>query len=167
MKEYKHPGNEKNFYKGFTYTFKKEVVEQVLNGLMSQRYAAEKYGISRNTVASWCKQFNPDMGSKNHPKYKEIKKLKKRVEEHLRQLCVANGLSVESIKSGKPIPKKADLINAELATAGVYGKLDQKSVTSWLDLRNKAAHGKYNEYTKEQVDLMIQGVSNFMVRNQV
>ncbi|MEP0985554.1 helix-turn-helix domain-containing protein [Ekhidna sp.] len=81
MKEYKHPGNEKNFYKGFTYTFKKEVVEQVLNGLMSQRYAAEKYGISRNTVASWCKQFNPDMGSKNHPKDKEIKKLKEKVEE--------------------------------------------------------------------------------------
>ena len=37
MKEYKHPGNENNFKKGFSYAFKKEVVEQVLNGQMSKR----------------------------------------------------------------------------------------------------------------------------------
>ncbi|AIY39887.1 hypothetical protein LT85_0727 [Collimonas arenae] len=45
--------------------------------------------------------------------------------------------------------------------------LDQKSVTAWLDLRNKAAHGKYSEYTKEQVEVMCQGVVNFMARNSV
>ena len=46
----------------------------------------------------------------------------------------------------------------------VYNKLDQKNVTAWLDLRNKAAHGKYQEYTKEQVSLMLQSLSDFMVR---
>jgi hypothetical protein len=61
-------------------------------------------------------------------------------------------------------PKKADLLNSELAAAGAYSKLDQKSITSWLDLRNKAAHGKYSEYTKEQVVLTLQGVRDFMVR---
>ena len=81
MKEYKHPGNEKNFYKRFTYAFKKEVVEQVLNGQLSQRYAAEKYGISRNTVASWCRQFNPDMSNKNQSRDKELRKLKQKIEE--------------------------------------------------------------------------------------
>ena len=81
MKMYKHPGNENNFYKRFTYAFKKEVVEQVLNGQMSQRYTAEKYGISRNTVASWCRQFNPDMSSKNQSKDKELQKLKQKIEE--------------------------------------------------------------------------------------
>ena len=80
MKEYKHPGNEKNFKKGFSYAFKKEVVEQVLNGQMSKRYAADKYGISRNTVASWCKLFNPAM-SKNHSKDQEIRRLKEKLEE--------------------------------------------------------------------------------------
>ena len=86
------------------------------------------------------------------------------LEEHLRQLCNGEGISVEVEKGGKLSPKKADLLNADLANAGTYNKLDQKSVTSWLDLRNKAAHGKYNEYTMEQVDLMYQGVSNFIAR---
>lgn len=86
------------------------------------------------------------------------------LEEHLRQLCNRAGIPVEVKKSDKLSPKKADLLNADLANAGVYNKLDQKSVTSWLDLRNKAAHGKYTEYTKEQVDLMYQGVTNFISR---
>jgi len=86
------------------------------------------------------------------------------LEEHLRQLCDREGIAVEVEKAGKLSPKKADLLNAELANAGVYNKLDQKIITSWLDLRNKAAHGRYTEYTKEQVDLMYQGVANFISR---
>ena len=81
MDKHKRPGNEKNFYKRFTIAFKREVVEPVLNGQMSQRYAAEKYGISRNTVASWCKEFGMDKSQKNQSKNKEIKKLKDRIEE--------------------------------------------------------------------------------------
>lgn len=88
------------------------------------------------------------------------------LEEHLRQLCTKNTIKLERIKDGKPIPKKADLLNSELASSSVYNKLDQKSITSWLDLRNKAAHGKYSEYTKEQVEFMYHGVSNFMMRIQ-
>ncbi len=61
-------------------------------------------------------------------------------------------------------PKKADLMNADLAGAGVYNKLDQKSVTAWLDLRNKAAHGHYGEYTAEQVLSMLGAVQEFMTR---
>jgi hypothetical protein len=82
------------------------------------------------------------------------------LEEHLRQLCSKNGIPVEN--AGKP--KKADLLNADLAAAMVYSKLDQKSITGWLDLRNKAAHGKYGDYTKDQVALLLQGVRDFMVR---
>ncbi len=86
------------------------------------------------------------------------------LEEHLRQLCIKNSIPIESIKDGKPIPKKADLINSQLASANIYNKLDQKSITSWLDLRNKAAHGQYSEYTKEQVVFMLQGITNFISR---
>ena len=83
------------------------------------------------------------------------------LEEHLRKLCIRNGIAVET--TGKP--KKADTLNSELAAKTVYSKLDQKSVTAWLDLRNKAAHGKYSEYNKEQVDLMIKSVRDFLSRN--
>jgi hypothetical protein len=82
------------------------------------------------------------------------------LEEHLRKLCDKVGLSTVNGAA----PKKADLLNAELAGASVYSKLDQKSVTAWLDLRNKAAHGKYSEYTKEQVQALQDGVRHFMVR---
>ena len=86
------------------------------------------------------------------------------LEEHLRQLCNKHEIPTVNIKDGKPVSKKADLINSELASKEIYNKLDQKGITTWLDLRNKAAHGKYSDYTKEQVELMLQGVTNFMTR---
>ena len=86
------------------------------------------------------------------------------LEEHLRQLCQRHGIPTETTKQGRPHPKKADALNADLVKKQVYNRLDQKNVTAWLDLRNKAAHGKYQEYTKEQVSLMLQSLSDFMVR---
>ncbi|TXI30921.1 MAG: hypothetical protein E6Q60_00190 [Nitrosomonas oligotropha] len=87
------------------------------------------------------------------------------LEENLRQLCHSIGVETEIEKEdGIFIPKSADRINSDLAKAGIYTKLDQKSVTAWLDLRNKAAHGKYREYEKEQVVLMMQGVTDFLAR---
>lgn len=83
------------------------------------------------------------------------------LEEHLRKLCLKNGLDV--LKSDGS-PKKADTMNAELTGTNIYSKLDQKSVTMWLDLRNKAAHGHYTEYTKDQVGLMLQGARDFISR---
>lgn len=89
------------------------------------------------------------------------------LEEHLRQLCTKNGIAIEEIKSGKPVSKKADLLNSELTGAEVYNKLDQKNVTACLDLRNKAAHGKYADYNHQQVELMLQTVNEFMTRNSL
>lgn len=82
------------------------------------------------------------------------------LEEHLRQLCAKNSIPIDM--AGKP--KRAEQLNADLAGQAIYSKLDQKSITSWLDLRNKAAHGKYSEYSKDQVTLYLQGVRNFMSR---
>ena len=86
------------------------------------------------------------------------------LEEHLRSLCEKHGIDTHVEKNGKMLPKKASLINSDLAKAGIYSKLDEKAVTAWLDLRNKAAHAKYDEYTSEQVSLMNQAVTEFMVR---
>lgn len=86
------------------------------------------------------------------------------LEEHLRQLCQKNNVDTHIIKGADTVPKKAEAMNVDLCKATVYNMLDQKQITSWLDLRNKAAHGKYSEYTNEQVDLMYQGVLNFISR---
>ncbi len=82
------------------------------------------------------------------------------LEEHIRKLCCKHGITITSNSR----PKKADAMNAELAGAGVLSKLDQKNVTAWLDLRNKSAHGKYTEYTQQQVELFLQSIQDFLTR---
>lgn len=86
------------------------------------------------------------------------------LEEHIRQLCNKHAIAIDEEKNGKQIPKKADRLNAELASATAYSKLDQKQITAWLDLRNNAAHGNYSAYSSEQVSQLLAGITNFMVR---
>ena len=83
------------------------------------------------------------------------------LEVHLKSMCSKHNINTE--RGGKP--KKADELNAELAKNKVYSKLDQKSVTAWLGLRNDAAHGNYSAYTKDQVSLLLQSVRDFITRH--
>jgi hypothetical protein len=86
------------------------------------------------------------------------------LEEHLRQLCIAASVPVEDSSSGSVRPRRAESLNADLVKASKYTVSEQKQVTAWLDLRNKAAHGKYSEYVKQQVSLMLDGVRDFVFR---
>ena len=83
------------------------------------------------------------------------------LEVHLKNMCSKRQISTE--RSGKA--KKADELNAELVKQGAYSKLDKKSVTAWLGLRNDAAHGNYSAYTKDQVALLLQSVRDFITRH--
>lgn len=90
------------------------------------------------------------------------------LEEHLRNLCVKNKIDTTYLDiKGKLVSKKASTLNDDLLKAGIYNNLEQKSVTAWLDLRNKAAHGKYAEYDLSQVKGMLQNINDFIVRNQL
>lgn len=82
------------------------------------------------------------------------------LESHLRKLSIKNGIHIENL--GKPV--KADKLNADLTKDNVYSILDQKNITAWLDLRNKAAHGNYDEYTNDQVKLLIASINDFIAR---
>ena len=82
------------------------------------------------------------------------------LEEHLRKLCERQ--AVDILVGDKPKP--ASKMNDELAAKGAYAKLDVKSVTAWLGVRNSAAHGRYGDYEEEQVRLMILGVREFAAR---
>ena len=87
------------------------------------------------------------------------------LEGHLRKLCASRSISVEiKNRQGQQVPKKANSLNSDLVKGGAYSQLDSKNVTAWLDLRNKAAHGQYNEYTPQQVSTMLLGVGEFVVR---
>jgi len=82
------------------------------------------------------------------------------LEEHLRKLCVKHSITITKANRFK----KADTMNADLANSHIYNRLDQKSVTAWLDLRNNAAHGKYTEYTDDQVNVALLGIRDFIAR---
>lgn len=87
------------------------------------------------------------------------------LEGHLRALCNKHSIAIEESRPDASIvQKKADRLNSELASSDVYGKLDQKSITAWLDLRNKAAHGHHADFTNEQTALMLSGVRDFISR---
>ncbi|NMH89128.1 hypothetical protein [Flavivirga algicola] len=85
------------------------------------------------------------------------------LENHLRNLCIKYDIQVEyENPKGKIVFKKADSMNIELAKKEVYNKTFQKQVTAWLDLRNNAAHGKYDQFREAEVKLMISGILNFI-----
>lgn len=82
------------------------------------------------------------------------------LEVHVRSLCTKHG--VDTDVSGKP--RKADVMNADLKKAGVYGTLEQKRITAWLDLRNSAAHGEYAKYDKDDVRRLARDVRDFAAK---
>ena len=80
------------------------------------------------------------------------------LEVHLRQLCKKHDVAAEP--DGKM--KKTQTLNQDLVKAGAYTKFYQKSITAWLDIRNNAAHGKYDKYTAGQVKDLISFVRGFI-----
>ncbi len=77
------------------------------------------------------------------------------LEDGLRKLCDRNDIPL-------PDKPKLDTMNADLAKRGVYNKLVQKQVTALADLRNKAAHGQWDQFTEADVTNMLQHVRAFM-----
>jgi hypothetical protein len=77
------------------------------------------------------------------------------LETGLREICIR-----EEISQGK-----LDKMNADLAKKGVYNKLQQKRITALADIRNSAAHGKEEEFTKDDVVNMIREVEQFLANN--
>lgn len=73
------------------------------------------------------------------------------LETTLRTLCEANGLAIGRLNK----------MNDDLAKAGVYNSLKQKSITSLAAVRNSAAHGKTDEFTAQDVKAMISDVQRF------
>ena len=82
------------------------------------------------------------------------------LESHIKKLAVKHAVPIEV--AGKPV--KAEKLNQDLAKIPAYGLLDQKNVTAWLDLRNKAAHGNYADYNIDQVKLLISSIQDFITR---
>lgn len=58
--------------------------------------------------------------------------------------------------------QKATRLNDELKKAGKYNQPQWRQIQAWVDIGNSAAHGKFNEYSEEQVREQIEGVERFL-----
>jgi hypothetical protein len=82
--------------------------------------------------------------------------------------CVLeDGLRKRHNRVGLPPPEKPklDLMNADLAKEGVYNKLVQKQITALADLRNKAAHGQWDQFSDADVTNMLSQVRSILVNH--
>ena len=80
------------------------------------------------------------------------------LEDGLRELCVQNNIPL-------PAKPKLDAMNADLTKAGVYNLLIQKQITALADIRNKAAHGQWTEFTPKDIEQMLDQIRVFMTRH--
>jgi hypothetical protein len=74
------------------------------------------------------------------------------LETTLRQMCIDVGIAVG----------KLDKMNAELAKAGCYNLLMQKRITALADIRNSAAHGNTDRFSRADVEDMLGQVEAFL-----
>lgn len=79
------------------------------------------------------------------------------LEDALRTLCDKHKDRV--VLPDRP---KLDLMNGQLAAAGVYSKLVQKRITALADIRNSAAHGHWDKLVVADVEDMLQYVERFV-----
>ena len=84
------------------------------------------------------------------------------LESHLRKLAEKNQIPIKSA-DGKYV--KADSLNGDLLKNQVIDKTMNKSITSWLGLRNDAAHPDANQINERMIDPMIAGIKVFIEKH--
>jgi hypothetical protein len=83
------------------------------------------------------------------------------LEKALRSLCDQQEPKVPTVTS-KGDAKTLNPLIDDLRKAGVFNELKAKQLRSWADIRNKAAHGEFDQFTRGDVEQMVQGISNFL-----
>jgi HEPN domain-containing protein len=57
---------------------------------------------------------------------------------------------------------RASRINDELKAISKYSQPQWRLIQAWLDIGNAAAHGKFDEYSREYVVKLLEGVGGFV-----
>lgn len=82
------------------------------------------------------------------------------LEDGLKKLCDKNGITLPARGTINPA-------DDELVEKGLYSSLTQKKILVLADLRNKAAHGQWTEFTKNDVADMIKSVRSFLEQHYI
>jgi hypothetical protein len=85
------------------------------------------------------------------------------LEKTLRSLCENANPKIETVNVNGRAKKMSAMIE-DLKKAGIINEIRKRQLETWNAIRNSAAHGKIEEFTKEQVTAMLQGVQDFMAQ---
>ena len=83
------------------------------------------------------------------------------LEKALRTLCDRQQPQIPMVNA-KGENKTLNPLIDDLKKAGVFNELKAKQLRAWADIRNKAAHGEFNQFTKGDVEQMLHGITNFL-----
>jgi hypothetical protein len=83
------------------------------------------------------------------------------LEEHVRQLAAASGIAPAS--AGRPVA--FDTLATNLTKLTTIFETERKAVVAWYGLRTAGAHGRHAEVFADDVERMIPGIRDFMVRH--
>lgn len=83
------------------------------------------------------------------------------LEKALRTLCDKQNPPLSTINA-KGSPLTLNPLIDQLTKASALNGSKAKELKSWADIRNKAAHGEFDQFTRSDVELMIKGIENFL-----
>ncbi len=86
------------------------------------------------------------------------------LENRLRSYCENLDPPIETVKPNGESKTLGSLIG-ELDQVKAFDKQTRKMLRAWADIRNAAAHGRDDEFTREQVELMLLGVNGFLANH--
>jgi len=86
------------------------------------------------------------------------------LEKFLRTLCDQQTPPIPTFKTTPKgdVPLMLNSLIDELKKTGFFNELKAKQLRAWADIRNAAAHGKFDEFSRSDVEQMIQGVKYFL-----
>ncbi|WP_434684792.1 DUF4145 domain-containing protein [Pseudanabaena minima] len=87
------------------------------------------------------------------------------LEKSLRTLCDQQTppiLTFKTTTKGKSEPLTLNPLIDELKKAAVFNELKAKQLRFWADIRNAAAHGEFDKFSRSDVEQMLEGVKDFL-----
>ena len=86
------------------------------------------------------------------------------LENRLRSYCEKHDPPLPTTKPNGDSKTMGALID-ELDKIKAFDKQTRKLLKAWADIRNAAAHGRFDEFTREQVELMLLGANGFLANH--
>lgn len=83
------------------------------------------------------------------------------LEKALRTLCEKQNPRIP-VLNPKGEPKTLNPLIDDLKKAGIFNEAKAKQLRGWAAIRNHAAHGEFDQFTRSDVEQLLQGVNNFL-----